>query len=550
MVKSKKLTWGFSSGIILAIVLAIFAFVVLVLYFLNNGGPNFAQNNLYEIPSGRTLNTAEISCVQAKLGPAQSRQVAAYYRANHSFPTDINQIILPCFPKSTLTTNPGQPTGSNSNTNNGNSSTGTVGTSTTLSGTAYGADNIVPANNGVSNASLINQMGIKVNTVWLYTDNFTQRNTAALNTNQLTNYINSFAGVYGSGVQLTIHVMPPRQINCTSCLPQSLPANMSLWDSNLTLIAQTLKGKIKYYSIGNEVTGITWTGSPNDYYNTLLPQSYNAIKAGDPSAIVLDGAQASETYGLVIGQDYVNKGQVDQAVNFINSFYQNHAGPIQHYLPVTSGNINTLLTSSLAQDAIPYSAPRFNSATCKFFDQYELHYYAPWSMLGQTIGWINNQMQSNGCEKPIQIWELGYGWDNSATYNISDHAQAVAKVLTIASLYNLPNIIYFPLYSRGTYAQPLISTTRANQPATAYQVTVGKLYGATKSSLVNVQNSNASVFQFLVANHPVYVAWSTSPTTVTLPLPGQVTVTDIAGKTSTTNATGISLSSSPVFISQ
>jgi len=67
----------------------------------------------------------------------------------------------------------------------------------------------------------------------------------------------------------------------------SMPSNLDFWREYVTKVAQRYAGRITAYEIGNEPNLLTfWNGTPAQY-GTLVTTAAQAIRAADPSAMIL-----------------------------------------------------------------------------------------------------------------------------------------------------------------------------------------------------------------------------------------------------------------------
>jgi hypothetical protein len=91
---------------------------------------------------------------------------------------------------------------------------------------------------------------------------------------------------------------------------------MNAYLSSVRELASALKGKVTYYSIANEISGLSWKGTVQEY-KTLLSQSAQVIKSVDPHAKILDSGMAGLTYALTIPYTLYQQGKTAEAIDFI-----------------------------------------------------------------------------------------------------------------------------------------------------------------------------------------------------------------------------------------
>lgn len=164
--------------------------------------------------------------------------------------------------------------------------------------------------------------------------------------------------------------------------------------------------------------------------------------------------------------------------------------------------------------------------------------------------WIHEQMRANNCVKPIQAWEIGYGLDEKFPYDVDEHARTVVKILTISAAEGARTIIYFPLTERGTYARGLLgSGGTMGAPATAYQVTAGKLADVVRAEKLTLGEGVWGYKFGRSSGGEVYVLWGTTSKSVRLPIAAsQVTVTDRTGATATASPAALHIGVDPIFV--
>jgi len=401
---------------------------------------------------------------------------------------------------------------------------------------------------------LIKNMGIKVTTLWIY-----PHQNGGFNAPAEAQRVDRLKEETG-GLDVYVHIMPNtqseahNQSNTETGDPElpgggfKMPVDMATYLGSVKQLASALKGKVKYYSIGNEFSGLTWQGSVEDY-GKLLSETGKTIKSVNPDAVILDSGMAGQIYLMTITKTLYDEGKTQEAIDFVHKYEREHIGRFQIYLPIDNeSQLNSFLTKPEVIKSIQMSDERFKEY-CSFYDIFELHFYQPWDNLEQVYDWIHDQMTRNNCVKPIQVWELGYGPDKNIAYDINIHAQSVVKLLTISAGKGAQTIIYFPLTEKGARARGLLSRDGQPQaPSIAYQVTTSKLTSTTSAERLDL-GDGVWAYKFGRSSGDVYVVWSTSPKTITLPITSlQVTVTDIGGKTSTADPKILTVSNSPIFV--
>jgi len=388
----------------------------------------------------------------------------------------------------------------------------------------------------------IRAMNIKATEFWLYIPQYVDSKTGRLNASKLLNDINSISMKTG-GLKVYVHLMT----NDSSGQIIPMP-DLNSYREQLIQIVTALKGKVRQYSIENEISSITWGGTPEDY-GALLSASYQTIKQVDEDAIVLDSGMAGLSYGILISKSLFDEGKIEEAINFINGFYQYHSGHLREFLPIQSeADLVALFNNPVIANILTYSEARFTSY-CNSYDTFQIHYYQPWSYLSQTLEWILGQMEVHHCSKPLQWWEAGYMLDSGLPYDPVDHANAVVKLLTIAASKEVGVIIYFPYFEKGAFAKGLFNNDGTSRPAaTAYQLAATKL--SNFDGVENLSNANGDwIYRFEKNTGNVYVVWSTHEHTISLPINAKtIRVTDIDGKITRGDPQAIPIGISPIFV--
>ncbi|MCM8803752.1 MAG: hypothetical protein NC833_00660, partial [Candidatus Omnitrophica bacterium] len=394
-------------------------------------------------------------------------------------------------------------------------------------------------------------LGARVTTLWLY-----PAPGGRFNVNRASQLVNMIKEQTG-GLDIYVHLMPNARSKAKGEsdpeLPEeeagfTLPSDMNAYLASVRELATALKGKVAYYSIGNEISGFSWKGTVKDY-GTLLAQSASAIKSVDPNAKVLDSGMAGLTYALTIPNTLYQAGKTAEAIDFFRRCTQNHVGGLKKFLPISNeSQLKAMLADPRVQKTIQLSDARFKEY-CPYYDIFQLHDYQGWQTMEEVYDWIHEQMRANNCVKPIHVWEIGYGRDRNLPYDVNEHARSVTKILTISSAEGAQTIIYFPLTDKGNYARGLLTPTNALQPPSiAYQVTVAKLTDATSAEKLNL-GDGVWAYKFTKGTQEVYALWSNAPRTVSLPVSASIArVTKINGETVTADLRNLMVDESPIFV--
>lgn len=350
---------------------------------------------------------------------------------------------------------------------------------------------------------------------------------------------------------------------------QTIPPPQDVYNAAYQL-AGHFKGKIHFYSLENEANSPSgWSSTPESYFE-LLNSFTQGIKAADPSNVVEDSGTGGTAYGIIIASQLLQNGKQEEAVNFANHYYE-HFGIGDELINISSvADLNTFLSEPVPSAGLKSTSawmPLLSSSSAQY-DRIQIHYYAPWDLLPTVFNYVKTGMEQGGKVRPIDIWELGYGWSGYGLpsqngYNPSAHAQDTVKLLTIAAGEGANRIIYWR-FTDTSHKKPtndqtstsrtpgLVKNGTPNQAGIAYKVTVSKLAGATSAQRVNVGNPNVWIYKFVNNGKNIFVVWSTSPATVNLNQAGfsatEAIITNIDGSTSSQNPNTLSVGVSPIFV--
>lgn len=83
---------------------------------------------------------------------------------------------------------------------------------------------------------------------------------------------------------------------------------------------------VKVWAVENEVNSASfWAGSVTEYAN-LVATAATAIRAVDPSAVIVDAGLSSTSYGVGIAQSFLDAGEPKKAVDAWNGYYSRRFG--------------------------------------------------------------------------------------------------------------------------------------------------------------------------------------------------------------------------------
>jgi len=399
--------------------------------------------------------------------------------------------------------------------------------------------------------SEVQQLGVRATTLWIPWNQLEPRR-GHYRWDELDNIIQSFQLC---GLDVGVHVQTKEGWGTLSASPtwsqyrpSMPPADMDDYYNFIFNLVNHLKGRVREYSIENEASALpVWPASPESYFQ-MLATAYRAVKAANPNAIVLDSGTGSKAYGILLANDMLKSGQGQAAIKFVNEYYA-YSSPGRQPLALSDrADLEDLLSDPLAQRVLEWAPLLFSNHA--FYDAIQIHYYGPWDKLATVIGWVHDQLRAAGTDKPIEVWELGYGWQDPTTYDEIIHAQDTVKLLVTAAGEGSRRTIYWPFVDKLEKGTPGLVTLNGPRPAgIAYRVTAQMLTGCTSAQRLDLGASGVWAYRFNKGEGDIYVIWSTRPVTVSLPIEAmRVMITDIYGNASTGDPRSLAIGVSPIFV--
>ncbi len=403
-------------------------------------------------------------------------------------------------------------------------------------------------------------LGIKANTIWEYWD-WLEPQRGTFDYSAVDQAVSSFlnCGVTDLGLHFVLRNKWATITRPTGSSGNQLPPKnpQDLYDA-LYALAGHLKGQVREYSIENEANDSNHWGDQLDSYFAVLPLSKQAIQAADPSALVEESGTASSAWGLALGAELLQAGQTQTAIDTVNGFYA--IRPLGNNPPgiTNATQLQDLLTKQ-ASGHTRYAEwfPKLYAAST-VSDVSQIHFYGPSSYLKPVFDFAKSEMQASGKIRPIEVWEIGYGWLDRTTYNPQMHANETVKLLTISAGEGASRVIYWKLiddltkHNRGVDATRdigLIQNDQVTSAAMAFKVTVQKLAGSTSAQLLDFGNPEVEGYRFMKDGNDTFVLWSTAPTKVSVPVSAaRISITDVTGKTMTADSKTVTIGDSPIFV--
>ncbi len=356
------------------------------------------------------------------------------------------------------------------------------------------------------------------------------------------------------GMDVGVHILsrstwatlPPPTPSPTGALVSMPPINMNDYYTFVYQLASHYKGSVSRYSIENEAHAtINWPSTPDSYFQ-ILATAYQAVHAADPNALVEDAGLSSSAFGALVANSLLQSGDSQGALNFWNGYFANFQCDLGNIASVS--DLQTLLSQPELQRTIQWASSLYNNS--QYFDIQQIHYFAPWVYLSQVTNWVHTQLGSHGGDKALDFWELGYGWDNTSTYDPQAHARDEIKIFTTALGEGGIRAVQFEFNDdAASIGHPgLIDSTGPRPAAQSFQILAQELNGATNPQRLNL---GASVwgYRFSTLAGAAYIVWSSATSTISLPLgTSPVRSYDISGTVSLVNPQSITVTDSPLII--
>lgn len=365
--------------------------------------------------------------------------------------------------------------------------------------------------------------------------------------------------VQNCGFEIGVHILsrsswatqpvPPTVVQNPNYVPSMPPYDINDYYNFVYQFTSHFNGKITRYSVENEAhASEEFAGSPADYA-LMLQTAYRAVHTADPAAKVEDSALSSTAFGLLIINDKLIAGNDQDALTFAQHYFAYYSG-----LPSGINSVSDLqyiMSQSETQRLLAWSPMLY--ANHAYFDIEQLHYFGPWDSLKTVTDWVHTHLQAYGDDKSLDFWEFGYGWTGAPAngYEPVAHAKELTKLFATAFGEGALRVEQWQFndYAISEGHPGLFDANGSARPAAAvYKLLSGKLNGATSVNRLNLSSPNFG-YSFVTPSGTVFVVWSLSPSTISLPIASQnALITDIYGNTSSADRGNIPVSDIPVFV--
>jgi hypothetical protein len=333
------------------------------------------------------------------------------------------------------------------------------------------------------------------------------------------------------------------------------PVNMQDYYDFIFQLASHYRGQISRYSIENEAASPNNWGGTAAEYAELLATAYAAIQAADPDALVLNDGMSSSALGFLYAAELYQQGQQQAAVDFLSTFYAHFAPGRQAGQPIqveTPQEFAALLDNALAQEVSAWLAMLVQNQDV--YDAFQVHYYGPPEQLVPVMDWIDAKLVAQGPGKPLELWELGYGWSDAATLDLQAQSAAVVRLLATAVGEGVPFIIYWrytdQVEQAGTGVTGLVTTAGPRPAVDVFRLISEKLDNMTQATNADLGPGIEGYVFHLASGSSLYVIWSTegAQTISMVDAAGDVAIVTITGEMRPVDAQSVEVGPEPLIL--
>lgn len=347
---------------------------------------------------------------------------------------------------------------------------------------------------------------------------------------------------------------------CDQYKNAEMPAqNSADWEEFMEKLASEYKGRITMYALSNEAASpVNWGGcetNPSETYASMLRSMYKAVKKADPNALITNDGMSSGLLAYMYGYRNIFQNNKTAGISYFNSVVEHHV-PGGFSINPTEQSIQHMHESAFGQYAEPFWDMLVENQ--QYFDVVSLHWYQPSAYLIDIMPWVQEQFP----DKPLQLWETSYAWDQNnipgqtyGNYNVDEQADETAKLLTIGAAYGnwvqlwpwtsiVEDAGKFPVGAVNIKSNPPVYKPAAS----AFKVLGEQLNGATFESRPNF-GVDTVAFHFKKDDKDIYVIWSKRFTTINInDRSTSVETIDLKGNIRMQNPHNMQVGISPIII--
>jgi len=302
--------------------------------------------------------------------------------------------------------------------------------------------------------------------------------------------------------------------------------------------------------VENEIdTGNFWTADFGAYQD-LVRSAAAVIHEVDPDATVLDAGISSTAYGVAIAGALLDDGRAEEALDFYSAYYARRQAGDASRFPIVrdTAHLRAVVDSPAGRRSREAFAATFELARSGAIDAFQLHFYEPWQLLPEVLGWVRSSLPAS---MPVQAWEVGIAWPGES-YDPRASATETARLLGTLLARGVTRAVYLPLaYTPGTGREEIFrglveQDGTALPAAAAYRCLMRASAGSRSASPPGVDGVSGVAFNR--GSSTSFVLWSERPVRLRVAAPAGAAATDLSGQRLDWSPAGLDVGSAPVVV--
>ncbi len=212
--------------------------------------------------------------------------------------------------------------------------------------------------------------------------------------------------------------------------------------------------RVHLWAIENEIDAANaWMGTDGEYA-ALARAVVPVVREADPQAVVADAGVSSVVYGIAVAASRIDDGDPAGALGWFQEFSRRRAegGGYRFGVASTSDELSALLAAPDAVRALDALDAILALHAENLFDVYQLHWYDPWTLLADALGFVREQLPTG---RPVEAWEVGVAWPGPG-YDPDEHALDTVRLVAVLLANGVQRVIYLPVFqTEGSRLQPV-----------------------------------------------------------------------------------------------
>ncbi len=347
----------------------------------------------------------------------------------------------------------------------------------------------------------------------------------------------------------------PKQGRNKAKTSSRMPDDLAYYREFVSTVIQRYASRgVTKFAIENEPNAKNfWADSVSDY-KLLMSNALQAVNSSGARVQLADSGLSSIAYGVIIADDLLGQGKDIQALEFYRDYYSRRFARSKFVFPDVQSvdELRAVLGGASAIRAVEFSTATIELANQ--YDVYQLHYYEGWDLLPTVMDYLHQRLPVG---HTIEAWEMGVAWPGQ-DYEEVAAATETAKLYATALSSGIRRLVYLPAaYTPGTDNQDEIwrGLWLENGKPRAAAGVYRQLAQATSGADVKVgplgAESGLKGVSLRGDSFETLVVWSGSGDKHVLgSAPPNVVVTSSEGRTLDWPASGLLISSTPVFITR